>query len=133
MHQVNVHPRSVPIIRAMLPVVFILGGLGNFVLAKHTIQRLVSAPLEQYIPQVASPSFLIYASGAVILICGLLFIAGIKSRWNAWILTLMLVPISGMALAGDPANLGPLIKNIAFQGGLLVLILNEFPNPKKQF
>lgn len=132
MHQVNVHPRSVPIIRAMLPVVFILGGLGNFVLAKHTIQRLVSAPLEQYIPQVASPSFLIYASGAVILVCGLLFIAGIKTRWNAWILTLMLVPISVMALVGDPANLGPLIKNIAIQGGLVFFILNGFPNPKKQ-
>lgn len=132
MHQVNLHPRSVPIFRAMLSVVFILGGLGHFVQAEHTIQRLVTAPLGQYIPQVASPSFLIYASGAVMLISGLLFMAGIKTRWNAWILTLMLVPISVMALVGDPANLGPLIKNIAIQGGLVFFILNEFPNPKKQ-
>lgn len=131
MHQISVDPRSVSLLRVMLSGIFIVAGISHFSHTTSTIQRLEEAPFGSYALQLGRPDFLVLASGAVMVVSGLLFMAGVKTRWNAIILTLLLVPITFTIQVGDPASIGPLFKNIAIQGGLLFFILNRIPTSKK--
>ena len=131
MHRISVHPLSVSMLRVMLSSIFVVAGISHFSETTHTVQRLENAPLGSYASIFGSPDHLVIASGAVMIISGLLFMAGIKTRWNAVILTLVLIPITLTVQVGDSTSIGPLFKNIAIQGGLLFFILNPIPTANK--
>lgn len=126
MHQVKLHPYSVPLLRVMLSGIFLLAGADHLIRADQTVKRLETARFGEYSQYFGSPEFLIYASGVVMLVAGLLFMAGIRTRLTAGVLTLILIPITLTIQVGQISSIGPLFKNIAIMGGLLFFILNDF-------
>lgn len=130
MHQVKLHPYSVPVLRVMLSGIFIMAGASHLISAKQTLHRLENARLGEYAQYFGNPEFLVYTSGGVMLVAGLLFMVGIKTRMTAGILALVLIPITLTIQVGQTSSLGPLFKNIAIMGGLLFLILNDFQRLK---
>ncbi|WP_425338228.1 DoxX family protein, partial [Tamlana crocina] len=65
-------------------------------------------------------------SGIVMLVAGLAFFAGFKTRWAAAVLLAVLIPITLTIQVGQAHTMGPLFKNVAIMGGLLFFILNNF-------
>lgn len=130
MHKVKLHPYSVPVLRVMLSGIFLMAGASHLISADQTLQRLENTRLGEYARYFRNPEFLVYASGGVMFVAGLLFIAGIKTRLTAGILALVLIPITLTIQVGQVSSIGPLFKNIAILGGLLFFILNDFQRLK---
>ena len=70
MHQVKLHPYSVPLLRVMLSGIFLVAGASHLFRAEQTMQRLENARFTQYVQYLGNPEFLVYASGGVMLVPG---------------------------------------------------------------
>lgn len=111
--------------RVLLSLPFILGGLQHLVRTQDVVTRLTKAPLSGLATAVAPAEVLVVATGWLLIAGGLGIALGILTRWATLGSMALLVAISVTALVGDREEAGPLIKNLAIFGGLLLLLLQE--------
>ena len=64
------------------------------------------------------------------LIAGLSLLIGFQTKLAAIALIIVLIPITMTIQIGQISSLGPLFKNVAILGGLLVFALNDFSKQK---
>ncbi len=123
--KITVSRRSVMLLRIMMGAIFLVAGSGHLVKVDKMVQRIEMASFKGFAHLFGNLQLLVILSGIVMLLAGLSFLMGFKTRWAAIILLLILVPITITVQAGQISSLGPLFKNIAIAGGLLFFILND--------
>lgn len=124
--QPTVSPTSVRILRIMLSGIFLVAGANHLLHVDETVARMERASLRNFALYFGEPDALVILSGTVMLVAGLLFMAGYFTRWTAAVLLAVLVPITITVQLGQLTTLGPLFKNVAIAGGLLFFIINSF-------
>ncbi|NKI27024.1 DoxX family protein [Arenibacter sp. 6A1] len=125
--KVVVSLRSIQLLRIFVSSIFIIASISHLFNVEKTVRRLESAKLGYLALFLGNPTILVVASGIVMLIAGISFCVGYKTRWSAIVLLAVLIPITITIQMGQVTTLGPLFKNIAILGGLLFFILNDIP------
>ncbi|GAA5027075.1 hypothetical protein GCM10011506_13330 [Marivirga lumbricoides] len=110
--------------------IFIVAGFNHLFNLEKTSERLANANFIDIIGAIIDPKWLIISSGIVMVVAGIGFSLGIKTKWSAIILITVLIPITLTVQVGQLSTLGPLFKNIAILGGLLFFVLNNTSNVK---
>jgi putative oxidoreductase len=124
MLKTEINKSSVLVFRILLSIIFIMAGLGHIVKPAEIVQRLVKSKLGYLATSVATPEILVLLSGIVLLIGGVTFLLGFKTKISAAILLLILIPITVTVQVGNPEEMGPLFKNIGLLGGLIFFLFN---------
>ena len=122
--------RSILLLRIMLSGIFLVASFNHLLNVEQTANRIDQASNKEIALVFGNPELLVILSGIIMLLAGLAFIIGYKTRWAAVILLAVLIPITLTIQVGQANTLGPLFKNIAIMGGLLFFILNDFKNEK---
>jgi len=117
---------SVTLFRVMLSGIFLMASASHLLNVDHAIQRINQAKFKEIAYVFGDPKFTVIASGIGMLIAGISLMIGLKVKWAAIILALILIPITLTIQVGSMDSLGPLFKNIAIMGGLLFFIMNDF-------
>lgn len=129
---IAVSKRSVQLLRILVSGIFLLAGFNHLVEIEKTVKRIEMAEFKGFAYFFGNLELLVILSGVTMLIAGISFLIGFKTRWAAIILLLVLIPITITIQIGQVNSLGPLFKNIAIAGGLLFFILNDIKTFKKQ-
>jgi putative oxidoreductase len=111
-----------PVFRLLTSLIFIIGGLGHF--GQHTVMldRMAESPWFPIVRRIGDPAWLLWLSGAVFVVAGISLALGWMTRASALLLFLTLVPVTiAVHLVPDASHVGPLFKNIAILGALLLL------------
>lgn len=106
--------------RVLFSALFIVSGLGHLGWSERFIPRMKEGALGAWLAARFDPTPLILASGVVLLVGGVLLLAGRWVRPAALALAAVVVPITLTTHLGK-ADPGPLLKNLALVGTLLVL------------
>lgn len=106
--------------RVLFSPLFIASGLGHLGWAERFIPRMKEGVLGAWLAARFDPTPLILASGVVLLVGGVLLLAGLWVRPAALALAAIVVPITLITHVGK-ADPGPLLKNLALVGTLVVL------------
>lgn len=122
---------SIRVLRIFLSGIFIVAGFNHLFNIEKVAARLASANFIELITAVVDTKWLIILSGIVMILAGISFLLGLKTKWAALILIAVLIPITLTIQVGQLETLGPLFKNIAILGGLLFFILNDTTQTKK--
>lgn len=93
---------------------------------EQTAKRIDGANMKGFAYLFGDPELLVLLSGIAMLLAGLSFLVGFRTRWAAVILLAVLIPITITVQVGQANTLGPLFKNVAIMGGLLFFIINDF-------
>lgn len=117
--------RSIQLLRIMVSGIFLVAGLNHLLNVEKTAQRIEQASFKGIAHFVGDPQWLIILSGIIMLVAGFSFLIGYKTKWVAIVLIAVLIPITLTVQVGQMTTLGPLFKNIAILGGLLVFVLND--------
>lgn len=117
--------------RVLLSLPFILGGLQHLLRTGEVAARLTRAPLAFLATALAPADVLVVVTGGLLIAGGLGIALGILTRWAAFGSMALLVAISVTALVGQREEAGPLIKNLAIFGGLLLVVLRGDAAPPK--
>ncbi|WP_310992205.1 DoxX family protein [Aequorivita marina] len=128
---ITVGRRSVQLLRIMVSGIFLIAGFNHLIAVEKTVKRIESAQFKGFAYFFGNLETLVILSGIVMLIAGISFLIGFKTRWAAIVLLLILIPITITIQVGQITSLGPLFKNIAIAGGLLFFILNDIKPFKK--
>lgn len=128
---VTVSKRSVQVLRILLSGIFLLAGSNHLFQVEKTVKRIEMAEFKGFAYFFGNPETLVILSGVVMLVAGISFLIGFKTRWAAIVLLAVLIPITITVQIGQVNSLGPLFKNIAITGGLLFFILNDIKTFKK--
>lgn len=129
---ITVSKRSVQLLRIMVSAIFLTAGFNHLVEVEKTVQRIEMAQFKGFANFFGNLEFLVILSGIVMLIAGICFLIGFKTRWAAIVLLLTLIPITITIQIGQMNSLGPLFKNVAIAGGLLFFILNDIKTFKNK-
>lgn len=129
---ITVGRRSVQLLRIMVSGIFLVAGFNHLVEIEKTASRIEMAQFKGFALFFGNLEILVILSGIVMLIAGISFMIGFKTRWAAIVLLAILIPISITIQVGQITTLGPLFKNVAIAGGLLFFILNDIKTFKKQ-
>lgn len=129
---ITVSKRSVQLLRIMVSAIFLTAGFSHLVNVEKTVQRIEIAQFKGFANFFGNLELLVILSGIVMLLAGISFLIGFKTRWAATILLLTLIPITITIQIGQITSLGPLFKNIAIAGGLLFFILNDIKTFKNK-
>lgn len=129
---INVSKRSIQLLRIMVSSIFLVAGFNHLVEIEKTTHRIEMAQFKGFAMFFGNLELLVILSGIVMIIAGLSFLIGFKTRWAAIILLAILIPISITIQVGQITTLGPLLKNVAIAGGLLFFILNDIKTSKNQ-
>ncbi|MBR9854444.1 MAG: DoxX family protein [Algicola sp.] len=121
---------SVIVLRVLVSLIFIVASLNHLINTDKAVARIENARFGALGHLLGSPEFAVIASGIVMLLAGIAFLLGLKTRWAAVALICMLIPITLTIQVGQMTTMGPLFKNVAILGGLLFFVLN--PKIKKQ-
>ncbi len=108
------------VFRVMFSLIFIVGGAGHFFAHDYMLNRIQGSPWLWLIEAIASPSLLLWLSGGVMIISGIMVAAGFKTRLAALALFAALAPIT-FTIHVAPGHMGPLLKNVALLGVLIHL------------
>ena len=108
------------IFRITLSLIFIVGGLGHFFAIDEMLDRIAESPWHKQVLLIGDPAILLYLSGGVFVVFGLLLALGILRRLSALMLFVTLIPIT-IAIHFAPDHVGPLLKNVAILGALFLL------------
>lgn len=122
--------RSIHVLRIMLSGIFLVAGVNHLMNVAQTANRITQANNNGMALLFGNPELMVILSGITMLLAGIAFIIGFKTRWAAVILLAVLIPITLTIQVGQANTLGPLFKNIAIMGGLLFFILNDFTKEK---
>lgn len=109
------------VFRVFTSLIFIIGGLGHFGRHQMMLDRMAGSPWREVVNSIADPSLLLWLSGAAFVTFGLMLALGLMTRLSALIILLTLVPITFFTHVA-PGGTGPLFKNIAIMGALLLLM-----------
>ena len=123
---ISVSRRSIQVLRIMLSGIFLIASSNHLMNVEQTANRIDQASFKGIAYFFGNPELLVILSGIVMLIAGISFLIGFKTRWAAIVLLAVLIPITLTVQVGQINTLGPLFKNIAIIGGLLFFILNDF-------
>ncbi|SRX55175.1 DoxX family protein [Aequorivita sp. CIP111184] len=129
---ITVSRRSIQLLRIMVSGIFLSAGFGHLVNIEKTVRRIEMAQFKGFANFFGNLELLVILSGIVMLIAGISFLIGFKTRWAAIILLFVLIPITITIQIGQITSLGPLFKNIAIAGGLLFFILNDIKTFKNE-
>lgn len=113
-------PASDVIFRVALSLIFIIGGLGHFFAVDEMLGRIAESPWHKQVLLIGDPAILLYLSGGVFVVFGLLLASGILKRLSALMLFVTLIPIT-IAIHFAPDHVGPLLKNVAIMGALFLI------------
>lgn len=109
-----------PAFRVLTSLIFIIGGLGHFGQHQEMLARIAESPWAGLVERIGDPAWLLWLSGAVFVLFGLTLALGVLTRLSAIALFVTLVPIT-LAIHIAPGHVGPLFKNIAILGALVML------------
>ncbi len=111
-----------PIFRVLISLIFIIGGLGHFGQHQMMLDRMAESPWAGTVDMIGDPSILLWLSGGVFLVAGLTLALGWMTRTSALLLFVTLVPVTiAIHVVPDSSHVGPLFKNIAILGALLLI------------
>lgn len=110
----------------MLSGIFLVASINHVMNVEQTANRIDQANFKRIAYFFGNPEFLVILSGIAMLIAGISFLIGFKTRWSALVLLAVLIPITLTVQVGQINTLGPLFKNVAIMGGLLFFIFNDF-------
>ncbi|MEO8933112.1 MAG: DoxX family protein [Xanthomarina sp.] len=128
--QLSVSLTSVRLLRILLSGIFIVAGTNHLLKPEKTAQRIEMAHFSKFAHFFGNPATLVILSGVVMLVAGISFAVGFKTKWSAMVLLAVLIPITITVQMGQLTTLGPLFKNIAIFGGLSFFILNQTQKKK---
>lgn len=129
---INVSRISIQLLRIMVSGIFLVAGINHLVDVEKTTQRIEMAQFKGFAMFFGTLEILVILSGIAMIIAGISFMIGYKTRWAAMVLLVILIPISITVQLGQLTTLGPLFKNVAIAGGLLFFILNDLKTIKNQ-
>ena len=118
--------RAEAIFRVAVSLIFIVGGLGHFVELDQMVQRIEESPWRDQVAMIGDPAILLWLSGGVFILFGLLLALGLLQRLSALLLFVTLVPIT-LSIHLAPGHVGPLLKNVAILGALVLLYAQPRP------
>lgn len=98
----------------MVSLLFLVAGTGHVLNTDHIVGRLLEAQYGFLATAIAPARLLVLLAGAALLLGGL----GLRTRWAAGLLVVVILPITITIQIGRP-TLGPLFKNVAITGALL--------------
>lgn len=110
-----------PLFRLLTSLIFIVGGLGHFGRADDMLARMAESPWRDVIHAVGDPLWLLWLSGGVFVVAGVTLALGWLTRLSALALFVTLIPIT-ITIHFAPGHVGPLLKNVAILGALLLLM-----------
>ena len=111
--------------RVMVSLIFIVAGMNHLLQTDFVYQKLQKAAFADVAFLFGDPRYLIIISGVSMVLGGISFALGLKTRLAAMGLLITLLPITLIVQVGSMASLGPLFKNIAIAGGLLFFIVHH--------
>lgn len=114
------------VFRVLLSLIFIVAGLGHLFSPAKLVHRLESSPGWPLLETFFNPTFLIVATGVVLTIGGLGLMFNIMSKWSSLVLMAVLIPIT-LTVQVSAESLGPLFKNVAIMGGLILVFFESKP------
>ena len=115
-------PIADPIFRLLTSLIFIIGGLGHFGQHQMMLDRMEESSWAPTVGMIGDPSVLLSLSGVAFVAAGLTLAIGFMTRASALILFATLVPVTvAVHLVPDPSHVGPLFKNVAILGALLLI------------
>jgi len=121
----GVSPISILLLRISLTGIFINAAITHLVFTEKTTARLLESPIIDFLQVFASAETHVILSGVLLFVFGFTFLLGIYTRWSAFALMGLLIPITiSMQLSAGILH-GPLWKNVAIAGGLLFFMLND--------
>jgi putative oxidoreductase len=88
------------------------------------LQRIEESPWVAVVKAIGDPLMLLWLSGAVFVVAGVLLALGVLTRLAALALFVTLVPIT-LSIHIAPGHVGPLLKNVAILGGLVHFMVRE--------
>ncbi len=129
---ISVSYRSVQLFRILLSGIFLVASFNHILNLEKTLIRIDQARFKGIAYLFGNPEYLVVISGIAMMIAGFCLLIGFKTRWAAIALAAVLIPITLTVQVGQIHTLGPLFKNIAILGGLLLFILNDIQTFQKQ-
>ncbi|MEO1167871.1 MAG: DoxX family protein [Pseudomonadota bacterium] len=108
------------IFRIATSFIFIIGGLGHFGRHQMMLDRMADSPWRDTVNAIGDPSLLLWLSGAAFVVFGIALALGFMTRLSALVILLTLLPITFFTHIA-PGHTGPLFKNIAIMGALILL------------
>jgi len=111
-----------PVFRVLTSLIFIVGGLGHFGQHEMMLERMEDSPWRSVVRVIGDPSVLLWLSGAAFVAAGVTLALGLLTRASALVLFVTLVPVTiAIHVVPDPEHVGPLFKNVAILGALLLI------------
>lgn len=109
------------VFRVFTSLIFIIGGLGHFGRHQMMLDRMAGSPWRDTVNSIGDPSFLLWLSGTAFVVFGVALALGFMTRLSALVVLVTLIPITFFTHVA-PGGTGPLFKNIAIMGALILLI-----------
>lgn len=111
-----------PLFRILTSLIFIVGGLGHFRQHQVMLERMAESPWAPLVNRIGDPSLLLWLSGFAFVIAGATLALGWMTRASALVLFFTLIPVTiAIHVVPDTSHVGPLFKNIAILGALLLV------------
>lgn len=108
--------------RFLTSLIFIIGGLGHFGQHQVMLDRMEESPWAGTVNMIGDPSVLLWLSGFAFVVAGVTLALGWMTRASALVLFFTLIPVTiAVHLVPDSSHVGPLFKNIAILGALLLI------------
>ncbi|SDE12827.1 putative oxidoreductase [Pricia antarctica] len=126
--QLLISRRSIQLLRVLISGIFLVTGFNHLLNVEKTAQRIEQASFKGIAHFFGEQHWLVVLLGIVMLAAGFMFLIGYITKWMAIILVAVLIPITVTVQVGQITTLGPLFKNMAILGGLLLFILNDTDN-----
>ncbi|WP_026813950.1 DoxX family protein [Arenibacter certesii] len=131
-HKIEIDRSSVQLLRIAVSGIFLVAGLNHLLQPDNVVGRIELASYKDFAYFFGDPTLLVVLSGIVMLLAGISFLIGYKTKWAALVLIATLIPITITIQIGQASTLGPLFKNIAIFGGLLFFVMNDTSNSIKK-
>lgn len=122
---ISINKNSIRLLRIAVSGIFLVAGFSHLMNPDKTAARIENATFKGFALFFGKPEILVVISGIAMLIAGISFLIGFKTRWAATALMAILIPITLTIQVGQMASLGPLFKNVAIFGGLLFFVMND--------
>ncbi len=111
--------------RIFTSIIFLYAGAGHLLNKEKILLKLSATQFYTLLPDKLILTALIYISGMVMIVAGIMLALGFKEKLAATALFLVLIPITITVQTENIKDLGPFFKNVAIAGSLLFIIYNK--------